>query len=510
MKKQTKYLFQKIHGLFLWSSGANMEVLKQVPSEHSKYFGIGGTILFTALMATFAGGYGFYTAFRNVYTASIFGVFWGALIFNLDRYIVSTFGSGDGKRTISKQELIEAFPRIIMAILLGLVIATPLELRLFEKSITVEIEKIKQQEVEELISGDVTLNSDLDSLKKEKNFIEKNLQGINSDSIVSDAGNLSGYIDDQVVDVEHQVALVEKNILNEERKLRGYLESYVKFSSPGKPMKNGKYIHWKGAAQEIKWYGKYSKLSDTEKIKDKEKGQDGYYAKYKYYNAMDQANQKAAQPIQAVITAYYDEIAEMRTKIAALKGKKAEKFEKVQAEAEMYKNNKNIELKRVNDAISDLEKKKVELISFAKESTRQYNGLLAQLRALGNITSRDKSLFFARLLITFLFIFIEIAPILFKMMTERGPYDDMMERIKHEVKVKQLLLQSNLNQEVNMTVKLNTAKMEQKLNAELLANEELLKSIANAQAEIAKKAVEKWKEDQLGKMADGKNSSGAN
>ena len=68
-----------------------------------------------------------------------FGLFWGALIFNLDRYIVSTFGVGDGKKTISKQELIEAAPRLLMAILLGFVIATPLELKLFEKEINAEI-----------------------------------------------------------------------------------------------------------------------------------------------------------------------------------------------------------------------------------------------------------------------------------------------------------------------------------------------------------------------------------
>lgn len=32
-----------------------------------------------------------------------------------------------------------------------------------------------------------------------------------------------------------------------------------------------------------------------------------------------------------------------------------------------------------------------------------------------------------------LFIFAEIAPVLFKMMTERGPYDDIVEQKKYEV-----------------------------------------------------------------------------
>ena len=85
-------------------------------------------------------------------------------------------------------------------------------------------------------------------------------------------------------------------------------------------------------------------------------------------------------------------------------------------------------------------------------------------------------------------------------MTERGPYDDILDRIKHEAKVKQLLLKSNLNQEINTAVKLHNDKTNQKLSAELSANKELLNSIAKAQAEIAQVAIEEWKEQQKEKV----------
>ena len=45
MKNQIKYFFQKIHDLFLWASGAELKILKQVPIDQNKYFGIGGTII---------------------------------------------------------------------------------------------------------------------------------------------------------------------------------------------------------------------------------------------------------------------------------------------------------------------------------------------------------------------------------------------------------------------------------------------------------------------------------
>jgi hypothetical protein len=166
------FFFRRIETLFLWSSGANLEVLDQVPTEKSKYFGIGGTIVFTALMASFAGGYGFFTAFKSLELAIPFGIFWGCLIFNLDRYIVASFGVGDGKKTISKQEVIEAFPRLLMAIILGFVISTPLELKLFEKEINAKIDtdiSLVQKKIIRSATEDVQIKS----LNQEKSKLEK-------------------------------------------------------------------------------------------------------------------------------------------------------------------------------------------------------------------------------------------------------------------------------------------------------------------------------------------------
>ena len=113
---------------FFWiCSGANRHILRQCPTEYSKYFGIGGTIFFTAAMAALSGGYAFFTIFDSTKLAVIFGIFWGLLIFNLDRFIVNTMYS-DGKHTISWSELFSGLPRIIIAIFLGIVISTPLEI----------------------------------------------------------------------------------------------------------------------------------------------------------------------------------------------------------------------------------------------------------------------------------------------------------------------------------------------------------------------------------------------
>ena len=120
---------------FLWiCAGVDRKVLRQCPTDYAKYAGIGGTILFTALMAMLSGGYAFHTIFNDLILAITFGIFWGLLIFNLDRFMVNTMYS-DGKHTISKEELIGGLPRIILAIFIGIVISTPIELRIFDDKI---------------------------------------------------------------------------------------------------------------------------------------------------------------------------------------------------------------------------------------------------------------------------------------------------------------------------------------------------------------------------------------
>ena len=124
---------------FLWiCAGANREVLRQCPTDYAKYAGIGGTILFTALMAMLSSGYALYFVFESVPKAITFGIFWGILIFNLDRFIVNTMYS-DGKVTISWREFYSGLPRIIMAIFLGIVISTPLEMKIFEDRINSQL-----------------------------------------------------------------------------------------------------------------------------------------------------------------------------------------------------------------------------------------------------------------------------------------------------------------------------------------------------------------------------------
>lgn len=157
-----------------WCAGVNKKLVRQCPTEYAKYTGQGGLILFTGLMAALSGGYAFFTIFDSLPLAFGFGFFWGALIFNLDRFIVNTMYS-DGKHTISGYELLSGLPRIIIAIFLGIVISTPLELKIFEDRINTQIATDNQRRVDQSDSNSQNalterdqLNSDLSRLQSER------------------------------------------------------------------------------------------------------------------------------------------------------------------------------------------------------------------------------------------------------------------------------------------------------------------------------------------------------
>jgi len=119
-----------------WCAGAHQDLLKQFPSEHAKHSGLGGVLLATLVLASLAAGYAIYTVFDNWMYAIGFGLIWGLIIFNFDRFLVSTMR----KYGISKRkQLWMAVPRLVLALLIGFTIARPLEMKIFEKEINVKM-----------------------------------------------------------------------------------------------------------------------------------------------------------------------------------------------------------------------------------------------------------------------------------------------------------------------------------------------------------------------------------
>ena len=132
---------EKIKHFFWLCSGVHIPMLKKCEVESSKYAGIGATIFFTGIFAALAASYALYTVFDNAWIASLSGLVWGLMIFNLDRYIVSSMR----KERNSWREFRTALPRIVLAVLISIVIAKPLEMKIFDKEIQSELIIMEQQ-----------------------------------------------------------------------------------------------------------------------------------------------------------------------------------------------------------------------------------------------------------------------------------------------------------------------------------------------------------------------------
>ena len=163
---------------FILCSGADKKLLDTCSEgEQTKFAGVGATVFFTAVMAFIASAYALFTVFDSVYPAIAFGLVWGLLIFNLDRFIVSTIR----KRDSFWSEFLQATPRILLAVIIAIVISKPLEIKIFEKEINTVLLAEKnamalknKKEVANYFQSDLDKNkTQIDSLKSEITQKEK-------------------------------------------------------------------------------------------------------------------------------------------------------------------------------------------------------------------------------------------------------------------------------------------------------------------------------------------------
>jgi hypothetical protein len=453
-------MMRNINRFFWWCAGTNIDVLEKCPTDHSKYFGVGGTIVFTALMASFAGGYAFFTAFKSTPLAFAFGIFWGLLIFNLDRYIVSTIGKGDGTSKITEEEWKIAAPRLIMAILLGFVIATPLELKIFETEIQTVVERLKIDKAEELKSRDVSFNNEFDETKLRLAKVETDLTELtNNKKQLSD--NAGQFFEDKKGDLQKDLSskVSELNII--ERKVSSLHSSYL---TAIKDSLSNNVINTRKSLRDQEIVKRDKLRSDRVNIE----------------NEIRELNDNKGSAILA-------------------------EQQKIDKQISLLVNEKETLL----DQVSELSKTRTNKRENYDNKVENYDGFAAHLEAMSILTQikidengnlKIPAMFWAKWLITLLFIFIEVAPVLFKLMTDSGPYDDIMERIKHESNVREKQKISDINDEINTSIKISSERNKSRLDAELKGNEELITAIALAQADIAKLAVEKWKEKEILKL----------
>src|SRR6476661_1901369 len=117
-------------------AGARPDVLASAPGARAKFVALGGVLLSTGGLAAVSAAFAVHIALGVWWPfALLVGLGWGAVVVNLDRMLLV----GMAHDASLKRNLLMAVPRVGLALVLGIVVATPLTLQVFHKEIDTEV-----------------------------------------------------------------------------------------------------------------------------------------------------------------------------------------------------------------------------------------------------------------------------------------------------------------------------------------------------------------------------------
>ena len=127
-------------------SGARSDVLEAVPGARAKFVALGGVLLSTGGLAVLSAAFAVHMALGVWWPfALLLGVGWGFVIVNLDRMLLV----GMAHDSSLKRNLLMAVPRVGLALVLGIVISTPLTLQIFHKEIDTQVVALQAEASDE-------------------------------------------------------------------------------------------------------------------------------------------------------------------------------------------------------------------------------------------------------------------------------------------------------------------------------------------------------------------------
>ena len=406
---------------FFACAGSYVRILEVCPSEHNKYVGIGATIFLTACMAIISGSFAIFTLVANPVISACFGLLWGALIFNLDRYIVSSMRK-EGKFWY---EFGLALPRMILAVLISIVITKPIEIELFRNQINAELSEYTSD-----------LEKDAMLMLDEK----LGLDSINSSISILD------------------------NQRKEYKKIKDGEPTSFSFGEVSKEYETAKTAYKKVRSTHEKRINANNRLSDAiwnkhaSRVYEEVDGEqvfkrwkiDPTYQKQRY--RLVKVNQKLQREINQKKKTMDDlEVSRKR-------------------EEEQFKNGMDEELVDIKEKLITLKTLKVSRDSIKAieepivlEKARKYGvGFPAKIEALERMKAQSSSIWWTSNLIIMLFIMLETSPVFVKVVVKRGPYDYVLSRIEHQKKISALQSISDMNYDLNNAVKRHSERIKEK------------------------------------------------
>jgi hypothetical protein len=176
--------------------------------------------------------------------------------------------------------------------------------------------------------------------------------------------------------------------------------------------------------------------------------------------------------------------------------KKAE-YDKIDKELSELKSLNNAQIKKNLETLAVLESGRQEQVDRSSLKIKQADGLLARMEAMSVLSGKNQTVMYASWFIFILFILIESSPILVKLLSKRGPYDELIDKEEYEKQIEYKKQKIKAKVLANNYLELLKQKDELQIGAEKRNNEKLVKEIEEAKNEINKLAIGKWKKQEI-------------
>lgn len=228
---------KKIKGKFGWYrellwfiAGADKDLLRMYQADHARMATLGCNILWKGILIGLSMGYGAHLLTDSMIVPIVVGLLCFGLFVSLDRFLIITTMYYDGEPSISMREFKSSLPRIIIGLIIGIIVAIPMQLKVFEGMIN---EYILEEHYNTIVTSQAydlnekhicDLKAEIESLRSdiainEKLYYEDVQTGKNGFGVGPKAKMLSIYID------ETKKLLIEKS--NELSRLESKRDSLI-------------------------------------------------------------------------------------------------------------------------------------------------------------------------------------------------------------------------------------------------------------------------------------------
>jgi hypothetical protein len=497
---------------FWWCAGANQAFLEKSPTDHIKYGNIGATVVMTSFMAGISMTYALHAVFEATWIALVMGIIWAGAIFLIDRSIVTSMRKPSRDAKFWSFETWSEIPfvlvRFAVAIVIAFTISKPLEVKIFEKRIAAQISKDKLED--ELLAKDAI--SEINGVEEQRKAVQlaneelKQLEETSKDE--PPRQDYQALKRDRIAQVDAYNAISRDNsklIANNESRIRTIKSRQTRAVRDD----NGNLLGYELTAAGRRTIGELTRKNKQLKNAIGEKRS---------------AVETTDREMKRIRTEYENELAVRRGDAQKAKVKRSRAAEAADSAASARQAQNDEILHQSYDTlangsyplmtqISALGK----LTSANEQDIKDKAGKVVGKKAMG-----DEALKYASLLITLLFLAIETAPLLVKLFSKRGPYDDELELAEHLAWVRMQYEKSDINSKINRKLEAinqtderikrtvearqnsmfetSTKSLEKRQELELANNEQLLRLIAEKQLSLADELVKQWYEKEVEKL----------